>query len=287
MNLKKIIFVFLFSSVFVAITDASEKFRYNFEENDTLIYTVNINNEFNFPGLGNLASLLNLEGMSQHIDIIVEISVETINSDASANIKAVFRKISMVTITGDRIFTDDGSSWGAVKPGSEYKLVIAPDGRIIDYSGPDSIKAKQGIQIVQRFFPVFPESPIENGHQWTDSLNFELKLPGGKPAEILSQIAYSYIGIDLETGKGVDNNEKNHRFDFNINTVSNDTSHLQLSGKGYFYFDNYAGRIVETSGDYTIDALIDLATFGLPEGLGNGVPVNIKSEVRIKLKDEQ
>lgn len=284
MYLKKIIFVFLFFSVFVAVTDASEKFRYNFKENDTLIYAVNINNKFNFPGLGSLASLLNLEGMSQHIDIVVEVLVETVNSDVSADIKVVFGKISMVTITGDRIFTDDGSSWGAVKPGSEYRLVIAPDGRIINYSGPDSITAKQAIQMVQSFFPVFPKSAIENGHQWTDSLNFELELPEKKSAEILSQIAYSYSGTEP---KDADIKKKNHRFDYNINSVSNDTSYLHLSGKGYFYFDNNKGRITESSGDYITNGLVDLAIFGLPVGLGDGVLVNVKSEVRIKLQDEQ
>lgn len=287
MDLKKIIVVFLSFSIFMTGARASQEFKYNFIENDTFVYTVKINNKFDFPSLGNLAKLLNLEGMSQHINIVVEILVENINPDASANIKAVFSKIVMTTVMGNRVFTDDGSSWGTVKPGSEYRIVIAPDGRIIDLSVTDSIVTEQEAQMVQGFFPVFPKRGIEKGYRWSDSLNLKLNFGRGKPAEISSRIAYSYIGIGIDTGNSVDINEANHRFDFNTNGVSDDTSHLQLSGEGYFYFDNKTGRIVETFSDYTINANVDLAAFGIPEGFGNGVPVNIKSEIRIKLKDER
>jgi hypothetical protein len=174
MNLKRIIIVFLSFSIFMTGARASQEFKYNFIENDTFVYTVKISNRFDFPGLGNLTALLNLEGMSQHINIIIEVSVENINPDTSANIKAVFRKIVMTTVMGNRVFTDDGSSWGALKPGSEYRIVIAPDGRVMDLSGTDSVATEQETQMVQGFFPVFPKRGIEKGYRWTDSLNIKI-----------------------------------------------------------------------------------------------------------------
>ena len=286
MDLKKIILVTLAFYVFVTGARASQEFKYNFIENDTLAYTVKVNNKFDFHSLGNLAKLLNIEGMSQHINIVVDVSVESINPDASADIKLVFRKIVMTTVMGNRVLTDDGSSWGAVKPGSEYKVVIAPDGRVIGLSrmGPNDTEDKT--QIGQVFFPIFPKGEIEKGYRWSDSLNFKFNLSREGSTEISSQITYSYIGVDIKAENGIDISEANHRFDFNMNGVSDDTSSLQISGGGYFYFDKDAGRIIELSGDFSIRGIVDLVTFGIPEGLGGSVPVIIESEIRIKLKDE-
>ncbi len=262
-----------------SIGAAGELFRYDFSRNDALSYKISINSKIEFSELGGLAQLLNINKINHNVYIDTDLEVESIDSDGNALIKAVFRKISMIAIIGDSVFTDDGSNWGALKTGSEYKFTMAPNGEIIDAYGQDSLMTRQGGQLLQRFFPVFPENAVEPGHTWSDSLNFEVEMSGNQPVEVLSQIAYYYIGNE----NGGDSSW--HYFEFSINGSSLNQKSIVLSGEGFFYFDINRGKIIENSGDLAIDALLDLAAFGLPAGLGSGVPASIQSEIEIKLND--
>lgn len=277
----KRLFVVLLMLVAITTAEATEKFRYKFAKGDSIDYSISIDSRFYFPELGGLASLLNLEGTSQNIEIMTELAIDSVDVDGRASVRAVFRNISMVAVAGDSVFTDDGSSWGAINPGSEYNLIIDPDGEIIDAIGPDSVAVRQGVELMQRLFTVFPDVAIEEGYRWSDSLTFDVEVAQGKSVEISCQITYIYVGKDSDLG-GI-----RHRFDYTVGGVSDDGGDLRLTGDGFFYFDENGGRITENSGAYNIDALIGLAAFGLPQGFGNGIRVNIKSDVLIKSTNER
>jgi len=212
------IIVIPFYLFIVSASMADELFRYNFSENDTLNYSINIVSKIKFGEFENLARLLNIDNMTHSLNMDAVLTTESIYSDNSAVVKAIFRKISSVLITGDKVSTDDGSNWGSIKPGSEYSFVITPEGEITDFYGPDTIMTQQGIQMIQRFFPVFPESAVSEGFSWNDSVIIEIEMPGKEPVEILSQMTYLY------DGKGSYENIDVHNFEFTSNGIAGDSS---------------------------------------------------------------
>ena len=274
-----IMFLLIFFGTFSVCT-AGESFKYNFEKNDTILYIFKMNSRLKLLEYESLARLFNLENINHNVNINIDLITESIDSDNNTTIKAIMRKVSAVLIAGDSVYLDDGTNWGAVKPGSEYSFVITPKGEIIDFTGPDSTITKQGVQTIQRFFPIFPSKSIDTGYSWVDSLSFELVFPDGKPAEIRSQLMYRYDGIKVETDNNI------HQFGFQVDGLSDDSTG-QFSGEGSFYFNKKQGRIVKNSGNYNINANIDLAAFGLPKGLGSDVPVNIKSEIITEINNDR
>ena len=102
-------------------------------------------------------------------------------------------------------------------------------------------------------------------------------MPGKKLTEIQSQVTYLYDGM-------IDAGNDYYQFKSKIDGNSIDNT-VELSGDGYLYFDKSKGRIIKNSGDFIISAVIDLMAFGLPSGLGRGVPVDIDSKIEIELKD--
>jgi len=262
----------------VSTSMADELFRYNFSENDTLNYSINIVSKIKFGEFENLARLLNIDNMTHSLNMDVVLVTESIFSDNSAVVKAVFRKISLVIITGDKVSTDDGSNWGSIKPGSEYSFVITPEGEITDFYGPDTIMTRQGIQMIQRFFPVFPESAVSEGFSWNDSVILEIEMPGKEPVEILSQMTYLY------DGKGSYENIDVHNFEFTSNGIAADSS-VELSGQGLFNFNKVRGRIVNNSADFLINASVDPSAFGFPVKIKSGIPINLESKVEVRLYD--
>jgi len=254
---------------------AGEIFRYKYKVNEILPYTITIDSDLEIHELGSLAQLLNLDKVKHNVNIQIDLMTTSINNEGLATIKAVFRHISIVMIAGDSVFTDNGEKWGALKPGSSYEYIVSRRGEIITFSGSDSVAARQGKEMIQRFFPVFPEKSIDADYQWTDSLNYEIEMPGEMPAEILARMNYTYIGKEME---------KSHKFIFSADGASSGESNIRLSGEGSFNFENSPGRLLENSGNFVIDAEVNLAAFGLPSALGS-VPVNIKSKIDIKLND--
>jgi len=275
---KFIIIIILFFLFIVSASLADELFRYSFSENDTLNYSIDITSKIKFGEFESLARLLNIDNFTHSVNMDVALMTESLHSNNNAIVKAVFRKISLVIIAGDSVFTDDGSSWGAVKPGSEYKFEITPKGEITDFNGPDSITARQGIQMIQRFFPVFPEDAVSEGYRWNDSVSFEIGMPENEPVEMLSQMMYLY------DGKGSYNDMSVHNFKFTANGVSGDSS-VELSGEGLFNFNKAHGRIVNNSADFLINANVDPSVFGLPVKIESGIPISLESKVEIKLNN--
>ena len=266
--------VFLCSLV-ISSAYAGETFRYKYKPNELLSYAVTIDSDLEIHELGSLAQMLNLDKIKHNVNIQIDLMIKSVNGDGSAALKAVFRQISIVMIAGDSVFTDNGEKWGALKPGSAYEYTVSSRGEIISFSGSDSAAARQGKEMIQRFFPVFPEKAIDTDFQWIDSLIFEIEMPGEMPSKVLAQMNYTYVGELTKT---------NHQFKFATKGASSGEESIQLSGDGLINFDNSTGRLQENSGDFIIDANVNLAAFGLPSGLGS-VPVNIKSKIDIKLND--
>jgi hypothetical protein len=254
---------------------AGGKFRYKFDENDTLRYNFVMTSKIKIKQAEyeNLARLFNLNNIAHNVE--ADMTLAPVESGSKkTTVKGKIDRLSSVTLAGDSIYINEGSNWGSLKPGSEYLFDITSRGEIIDFYEADSSIRKQGMLLIQRFFPVFPEENIETGFEWNDSLAFSLVLPEGEEEELQSQIVYRYSG---RAGKY-------DKFLFDISGQSDDTL-IQLSGRGYFFFDNVSGKSVITSGFFDINTEVDLAALGLPSGLGKGIPVNLKSELAIKLKN--
>ncbi len=270
----RILIVFL-CLLLISAAYAGETFRYKYKVNEILPYTITIDSYLEIHELGSLAELLNLDKMKHNVNIQVDLITKSVGSDGLATIEAVFRKISIVIVAGDSAFTDNGEKWGALKPGSSYDYTVSPRGKIVAFTGGDSVAARQGKEMIQRFFPVLPEKAIGTQYKWTDSLNYEIEMPGEMPSEILARMNYTYV--DKE-------NKNSHKFIFSADGASSGEENIRLTGEGFFYLENSAGRLLENTGDFVIDADVNLAAFGLPSGLGS-VPVNIKSKIDIKLND--
>jgi hypothetical protein len=60
-----------------------------------------------------------------------------------------------------------------------------------------------------------------------------------------------------------------------------------LGGDGYLYFDQVGSYVRHNSASIDMSALIDLAVFGLPAGLGRGTPVEINSAIELRLGNDQ
>ena len=274
-------FIILIIAVAVRLTaspaSAGTAFRYDYKENKTLHYKVMINSKIKFEELGSLAQLLNLDNVANNVEMLVDLNVITAGSTGTALINVEFKKISMVTVAGDSVFTDNGSNWGAIKPGSLYSIEVNRYGEIMNDEQIDSLGGKQAVQLVQRFFPQFPDSEIEPGYEWSDSLDFDLQMPGDKPTEIQSQMTYLYVNKELDNG---------YRFDYEASGVSHDIRKIDLSGDGHINFDNKEGRLKENSGNFKIDAQLELSSLGFPQGLGT-IPVHIESTIEIKLNNAE
>ena len=66
------------------------------------------------------------------------------------------------------------------------------------------------------------------------------------PSEILARMIYTYIGKE---------NKNSHKFMFSADGASSGEEKIRLSGEGFFYLDHNAGRLLENSGDFVIDAV--------------------------------
>ncbi|MCD6161800.1 MAG: hypothetical protein J7K40_05230 [candidate division Zixibacteria bacterium] len=279
-NIKYIIIILLAVLFLFQISDADEKFRYNFTENDTSNYTIKIDSRIEFTEHKSLAQLFNIDNITHNIIIKIELITESVMPDKNAKIKAVFRKISAVMIAGDSVFVDDGSNWGAAKPGSEYVFIITPRGEIVDFFGKDTTAAQQGALTTKLFFPTYPDDAINEGYNWDDSLSFKFEMQKNKLTEIQSQFEYLY------NSKGIGEYDNYYHFSFTIDGLSTDKL-ISLNGGGEFYTDNANKRIIKNSGDFDIDAFLSLSAFGFPEGIGNDIPVNIQSKIEIELDEDR
>jgi len=259
----------------------AETFRYQFAQGDSLPFELSLNSQLSFKNLGSLAQLLNMEGLSHNAYLGGEMYITEAEPEVGASIDVEFQNVSIVMIAGDSVYIDNGSSWGAIRPGSRYGFDISELGEITDFYGPDTLIANQGSRIFQRFFPVFPVEDIGIGYQWQDSLQFDLQLRGMEPITIFARIDYTFAGSD-SIGYNIC-----QRFDFTISGSSFDKSDLQLSGNGFFYFDRAAGYVRQNNARLEISALVDLAAFGMPAGLGRGAPVEIDSELKLRLGSGQ
>jgi hypothetical protein len=203
--MPKLIFnsVFLIISLLLLIVRpaASETFRYQFNQGDSLPFSLTLDSKMNFKNLGNLAQLLNLEDITHNAYIGGEMYVTEADPDDGASLDVEFQQVSIVMVAGDSVYTDNGSSWGAIGPGSRYGFDISELGEMTDFYGPDTLIARQGSEIFQRFFPVFPQEDIGIGYQWQDSLQFDLQLQGIEPISIFAEIDYSYMGPESVNGK--------------------------------------------------------------------------------------
>lgn len=260
-----------------SVASAGTKFRYNYQEGTTLRYQVMINSKIKFEQLGSLAQLLNLDNVSNNVEMYVDLNVITVGSEGTALVNVEFSKISMVTVAGDSVFTDNGSNWGAIKPGSMYSIEINKNGEIMNDDQIDSLGGRQAVQLVQRFFPQFPDSEIEPGYEWSDSLDFDLQMPGEKTTEIQSQMSYLYVNKIVGNG---------YQFDYQASGKSHDARKIDLQGDGNINFDNKEGQLDENSGNFQIDALLELSSLGFPQGLGT-IPVHIDSNIEIKLNNAE
>lgn len=274
-NIKYVIIIFLTCLFLFQTCAAGEKFRYIFSENDTLDYTIKINSRIEFKEHKSLAQLFNLDNMTHDVNIKIELITESVTADKNASIKAIFRQISSVMIAGDSVFIDDGSKWGALKPGSEYVFIITPRGEIIDFYGEDTTVARQGMKTIKLFFPTFPKDAINENYSWDDSLNFEFQTQKNKLTEIHSQIAYVYKGI------GADNFNNSYHFGFTADGISSDKL-VSINGDAEFYINKTNSWIIQSSGDFNIDALLSLSDFGFSEGIGSNIPINIQSKLEIE-----
>ncbi len=87
--------IFLSASVLCL---AGDKFEYGFNKNDTLSYKISIDGKVHFKELQSLAQLFDLDNINHIANIEVDLIVESLLADRSANIRSIFKKISMVMI---------------------------------------------------------------------------------------------------------------------------------------------------------------------------------------------
>ena len=269
--------------IFMIITSGSrvyagELFRYDFNQDDTLHYNLVIESDLQFPELGNLAQLLNLETIKNNFDMAVELAVKSFHKDEGALFDAIFTSINSVTILGDSAYVDRSSGWGKVRPGSKYEIFMTPRGEMELMSRSKIVAGKQVVDMMQRFMPIYPQQAIEVNHNWSDTLGFDLELPNQPMQSISTVISYSYAGKDDDS--------KLHRFGYQIYNVLDDSEMVKLNGNGQMQFDNSEGRLISNVGFITIDAEISLAAFGLPEALGT-TSVHIDSQIKLEFIDDK
>jgi len=194
--------------------------------------------------------------------------------------KATFRRASLVLIAGDSVYTDNGEGWGIYKPGSEYSFMITTAGELYDFLGPDSLLSAQNADMMQRFFPLLPANSIEDGHIWDETMKFDLLLTGRPPVEVTALIRYVY------RGRADSDRQDTFRFDYNVEGMAADSS-AHLAGSGSILFDNRRGLQLENTGDFIINAVLDVSMFGIPIKIKSGVPVEINSRIRINFDESE
>ena len=276
--LERVAWTALLCLLFFTAGSAAEKFRYKFSLGDTLDYAVGINSDIKFPGQGGFTAMLGLDNLIHSADLDIELAVDSTAGDGDMLVKMLFKKVSIVIIAGDSVFTDNGAGWGGLRQGDFFRFIISPRGKINCLPGPDSTASRRAAEMLQRFFPLYPEAPIDTGYTWNDSVTFGLEMPGGKQTEIQSQIDYHYAG-------NVVSKDAMH-LDFSVAGSSGDST-VDFSGRGDYYFDNINGYVTENAGKYSIRAEIPLSALGFPQGIKGGISADIKSDMRIKLTDER
>jgi hypothetical protein len=144
-----VISVFLIAALLLLAVQpaASETFRYQFNQGDSLPFVLSMDSKLSFKNLGSLAQLLNLEEITHSAYLGGEMYVTEADPDDGASLDVEFQQVSIVMVAGDSVYTDNGSSWGAIGPGSRYGFDISEIGEMTDFYGPDTLIARQGAEI--------------------------------------------------------------------------------------------------------------------------------------------
>ena len=258
--------------------EAGETFRYRYGAGDTISYSITIDSIVKLRKPNELAAMLGLENARNLVNVDIDLVVESVSKDGRASMQGIVKRANMQTIVGMNVYTEDGSSMGGMKPGTRYKFEVTPQGEISRFVGGDSITASQGQQLIQRFFPVFPAAAIDIGYVWSDSQAFSLELPGRGPTQINSVVTYKYSGLQDLSEEASGGNLPKFTFDAEGNS---ETEPISLSGSGDVLFDRRAGRVVKNSGEFGINADMDLAAFGVPQDMSQRIPVHIQSKIEI------
>jgi hypothetical protein len=274
--MKRILAIIFFLCVVASPASGGQIFRYRFAAAETLRYRFTLDSQLKLLEYQNLARMFNIDKLRHNVQIDLEL-IPMGNESGKVSVTATIDRVSSVLIAGDSVYVNDGSTWGELQPGSRYHFKITPRGEISDFQGPDTAMSEQEIQLIQQFFPVFPDKGITEEASWSDSSSLIFVKPDGQPVQLGAYRYDRYIGAEAKSKADI------HDFKFRINGIADDST-ITLGGEGDFVFDNGRGRLIETSAFLNTETAIDPAAFGLPSGLGSGVPVEIKSNLTVMIR---
>jgi len=257
---------------------AGEILRYNFPVGQTLPYTVSVNSDLKLVDLGDLAKLLNITKIKHNVEMDADLTATSIARNGHYILRVAVTRVSMVMIIGDSILTDNGEKWGGVKPGTVYEIEITDRGQIVGLNR-NTQKLPQIIQVMQKLFPIMPETAISPGYQWTDASSFEAEFIPKTPQAINSSIDYMFSGLS-------ENYQNSCDINYRATGASSTVNNFSFNGDGLLTFNKAKGQLTRNFGKFAIDARIDFSVLNMPANWGS-TPVHIDSDIKVKLKDAQ
>jgi hypothetical protein len=278
---------------------AQTTLRYKFKEGDKLPYTA----------VTDMLSTASFGGMDIEskfkMSAEAELSVTKVEPDGSARVRLKMGrvKISLEAPTANGEFDSankndgDGEGIGALlgKVGRrladlDVTFTLTPDGQTRDVSlpKPKKMKGGGGAGMEKMFLDLFspevlvegfsllqlPKDPVSKGDKWEDK-----KTVGSPVGKVTVSNKYVYEGQVEKGGKKLEKiavtpqikvaGAGDAKLPFKVKIKSS-------KGKGAAYFDNQAGRLLETTNEMVMDAEISLGEIMLPSRVTQTATLRLK-----------
>jgi hypothetical protein len=278
---------------------AQTTLRYKFKEGEKLNYVIDQDQKMS----------MSIGGMDIETKVLMVMDmtwdVQKIDEQGNAHVKIKMDRVKM-TMDGptgkveidskDAKEPDDpiGQILGQVvqaMAGMEMSTTVSPTGEMKDTKIPEeTIKKLKNLPGVDKlggdlFSPdnmkgmmqggmVLPKDAVTQGKSWTEKLN--QKMPFGK---ITGETKYTYEGTVDKGGKQLA--KISVQPDLKIDADPNAPLQIKIKGgkgKGYTYFDNQAGRIVESNNETTMEMEIEIGGMTINQRIMQNTTLKLKGQ---------
>jgi len=283
----KLVAALLAGLTLAGAAQAQTTLRYKYKQGDKLDYVIDQDQK--------MAMSVNGMDIDIKVAMVIDMSWNTLDVDQSGNakVKILVSRVKMVMdgpmgkVEVDSKDTDEpddpaGKILGQVVKslgGMEMTCTADPTGDMKDVKVSEgTVKKLKGLpgldQIGDMFSPdnmkamisgnmVLPKDPVQKGDTWTQKANS--KLPFGK---VVGETKYTYEGPIDKNGKQLEKIAA--KPEVKIEPDPNAKMQIKVKdskGKGYTFFDNAKGRIIESTNETTMQMELDVGGITISQNI--------------------
>ncbi len=274
---QKFGYLVLAMTVGISSLQAQTTLRYKFKEGDQFAYAMEQKMKMSTNIMGKALDMQ----MNQTMDIAWKVLKVEASGAAQVNMAITRARMTMDGPMGkvevdskDPKQPDDplGKILSQVMStigGMEMSFTMDPTGEMKDLKVPEKVRAglqnlpggaamgdmfsDESLKKMASGGVVFPKEPIEKGKSWTTK--FDAKMPLGR---LKGDIQYTYEGQEEKNGKKLEKIALKPNISIEADPKAPVQSKLKSQeGKGYVYFDNASGKLIELDSTQNMEMSID------------------------------